>query len=266
VHPDPTIGMGVGHRRGDEFQAAIDAHPVCACVVTPSFQNPLGSRMPDPAARKRPVTMLGPRGIPIIEDDTFAELPFDGARPRSLRVWDDWDQVLRCGSFGKTLAPGYRIGWIVPGPRHFDAVRQCRLATTIAASMPPQLALARYLASGGYDRHLRRLRTTLRDNVARLAAEVAARFPEGTRISRPAGGFVLWVELPDELDALELFDGARRMGISVCPGPVFSASGGYRNCIRLSAGHLWSEETEQAVQTLAELLRAQRSGRQDLRE
>jgi len=239
----------------DALEAAIAKHPVRALIVTPNFHNPVGSYMPD-ASRARLVALMTEHGIPVIEDDTFGELYFEGPQPRSLRAWDEAGWVIRCGSFSKTLAPGYRIGWIVPGPRHFEAVRRCKLATSLGTSAPPQLALARYLAAGGYDRHLRRLRRTLRNNVARLSAEVCSRFPEGTRIGRPRGGFVLWIELPAGADALALGGRALAAGISICPGPIFSPSGGYRNCIRLSAGHPWSERTEGAVEKLGRMLMA----------
>jgi DNA-binding transcriptional MocR family regulator len=158
------------------------------------------------------------------------------------------------------VAPGYRVGWIVPGTRFAEPVRRHKLAMNIATAAPPQLAIAEYLESGGYDTHLRRLRRILRNNVARLAGEVAARFPEGTQLSQPAGGFVLWVQLPVEYDSLALHARAREAGISICPGPIFSASGGFRNCLRLSAGHTWSIRSERALDRLANLLPAARRG------
>ncbi|HWV58441.1 MAG TPA: PLP-dependent aminotransferase family protein [Longimicrobiales bacterium] len=245
----PERGLDV-----DALVSAVESHPVRACVVTPNHQNPLGARMPD-ASKARLVEAMAERGIPVIEDDTFGELYFDGVQPRSLRAWDRTGTVLRCGSFGKTLAPGFRVGWIVPGPRYMEAVRRVKLATTIATSGPAQLAIARYLAGGGYDRHLRGLRARLRDNVQRMAAGIAASFPEGTRISRPTGGFVLWVELPGNADSLELYGRARDAGITICPGPIFSSHGAFRSNIRVSAGHPWSEKTEWAIATLARLAR-----------
>lgn len=232
------------------LEHALERHDVKACIVTPNFHNPLGSLVPD-ADKERLVRLLGPREIPLIEDDTFGELFFEDQQPASLRRWDTRGLVIRIGSFSKTLAPGYRIGWMLPGPRYETAVRRHKLASTVANATPPQLAVARYLASGRYDHHLRKLRRVLRDNVARLRSEVAARFPEGTRLSRPRGGFLLWVRLPDGADALALHARARARGISVSPGPIFSPSGGFGSFLRLSAGHPWTERTEAAVDELA---------------
>ena len=236
------------------LEDALERHDVSACIVTPNFHNPLGSLVPD-ADKARLVRTLGAREIPLIEDDTFGELYFEDPQPASLRRWDTRGLVIRIGSFSKTLAPGYRIGWMLPGPRFEAAVRRHKLSSTVANATPTQLAVARYLASGRYDHHLRKLRRVLRDNVARLRAEVAARFPGGTRLSRPRGGFLLWVRLPDGADALTLHHRARAHGISVSPGPIFSPSGGFGHFIRLSAGHPWSERTEWALDRLAEMLR-----------
>lgn len=216
--------------------AAVEVHSVRACVVTPNFHNPLGALMMD-GQKEGLVQLLTARGTPIIEDDTFGELHFDGGRPRSLRAWNGDDRVLRCGSFSKILAPGYRVGWIVPGPRYMARIARLKLASTIATSRPAQLAIARFLSMGGYDAHLRRLRRTLRHDVARLRGEVARRFPEGRVLSQPRDGFVIWVGLPGDADALDLHRQAQETGISISPGPIFSPTEGFRNFIRLSAGH-----------------------------
>ena len=244
----PVDGIDV-----DALGEALDRHRVGACVVTPNFHNPLGSLMPDDRKASLVRTLAG-RGVPLIEDDTFGDLAFDDQHPRSLRSWDEADRVLRVGSFSKTLAPGYRVGWILPGPRYAEAVHRQKLASTVTGATPPQLAVAGYLASGRYEKHLRRLRRTFRENVARLRAEVAARFPSGTRLSRPEGGFLLWVRLPDGVDALELHERTHAAGISISPGPIFSPSGGFRSFVRLSAGHPWTDRTEAALDALAGMM------------
>lgn len=236
------------------LEDVLQRHDIAACIVTPNFHNPLGSLMPE-ADKERLVHLLGGREVPLIEDDTFGELFFDRQQPPSLRRWDNRGLVLRIGSFSKTLAPGYRVGWMLPGPRFTSAVRRHKLASTVSSATPPQLAVASYLASERYDHHLRKLRGVLRDNVARLRAEVAGRFPEGTRLSRPRGGFLLWVRLPEDVDALTLHDRARKRGISVSPGPIFSPSGAFGNFVRLSAGHPWTERTAVAVDELAQMVR-----------
>jgi DNA-binding transcriptional MocR family regulator len=245
---DPLTGIRV-----EALGEALARGGVAAVVVAPNVHNPLGCVMPDERKREL-VALLAAHGVPAIEDDTYGELYFGPTRPRSLQAFDRAGLVLSCGSFSKTLAPAYRVGWTIPG-RYRDRVIHLKLATTAGTSAPPQLAIADYLASGGYEQHLRRLRRTFEGTVDRLFFEVAERFPEGTRISRPAGGFLLWVQLPEGTDTVELQRRALARGLSVAPGPAFSASGEYRNCMRINAGYAWSERTRQALDLLARLVR-----------
>ncbi|MFL5616873.1 MAG: PLP-dependent aminotransferase family protein [Gemmatimonadaceae bacterium] len=244
---DPDTGLHV-----EALAEALGRTKVAALVVTPNVHNPLGCIMPDDRKREL-VSVLAAHGVPAIEDDTYGELAFGDARPRTLRAFDTASLVLTCGSFSKTLAPEYRVGWVIPGPWR-DRVLHLKLATTSATAVPPQLALAAYLGSGGYEQHLRRLRRSLRGTVERLSFEITERFPEGTRISRPAGGYLLWVQLPDGIDTVALQRQAMSRGLSVAPGPAFSASGAFANYLRINAGHPWSARTRDALDLLAELI------------
>lgn len=245
THPRTGIDLGA-------LAAALAEQSVAACVVSPSFQNPFGSRMPE-ANKERLVGLMRTHNRPLIEDDLYGDLFFAPPRPKTLLAYDpEGTTVLYCNSFSKSLAPGYRVGWVVPG-RWMAAVKRIKYATTIATAGPPQLALAAYLAKGGYDRHLRRLRRIFADNLDRLAQAVGNHFPEGTRVTRPQGGFVLWVELPETVDALALYRTALLEGISIAPGPIFSATGQYQHCIRLSGGYAWSERIASAVARIGTL-------------
>ncbi len=246
VATDPAEGICL-----DCLEEAIDRHPVAACVLVPTFGNPLGHSMPE-TARERFVEMLDSAEVPIIEDDIYGELHFDSTRPRTLKAFDRTGNVILCSSLSKTLAPGFRIGWAVPG-RFTNAVERQKYIMSVASPTPTQMAAAAYLESGGFDRHLRKLRGTYRGLVTRISAAVAEHFPDGTRMSRPRGGHVLWVEMPAGLDSIRLFDRALRHGISVAPGPLFSACGEYRNFIRLNCAVPWSEGIEGAIRTLGSL-------------
>jgi len=241
-------------REGVELEAlerAIVRHGPAACWLMTSFQNPLGSLMPE--AKKRDlVALLAQHGVPLIEDDVYAELYFGDQRPLPAKAFDRAGLVLHCGSFSKCLAPGYRLGWAAPG-RFAQAVARHKLTSTLGSSAPMQLALADYLQHGGFDKHLRRLRQTLAARQARCAQAVGALFPPGTRASQPAGGYFLWVELPDGADALRLHRLALAQGISIAPGPIFSASGGCTQGLRLNYGQEWTARTEAALATLGQL-------------
>jgi DNA-binding transcriptional MocR family regulator len=157
-----------------------------------------------------------------------------------------------CSSFSKVLAPGFRIGWIESG-RYRDAVRRLKFINTIAAPSLQQLVIAEFIQSGGYDRYLRGLRHTLSSQQQLYSQAAAKYFPEGTKISRPAGGYVLWLELPNHVDALRLYRLAALQGISIIPGLIFSASGQFRNHIRLSCGFPLDDSIDNALCKLGKL-------------
>jgi DNA-binding transcriptional MocR family regulator len=224
---------------------------VSACVLIPNFQNPVGSLMPE-ERKKALIELLAPRGIPIIEDDIYGDLQHHGSRPRCLKAFDPDGSVLLCGSFSKTLAPGYRVGYIVGGRWH-DWLLRLKKNSTLANATLPTLAVAEFLKHGGYDRHLRTLRQAYRSQVERMREAVVASFPEGIGLSRPQGNFVLWCELPARVDSIELWKQARAAGISLAPGPMFSPDGGYRNFIRINCGYPWSPLLERSVAVLGHL-------------
>ena len=236
----------------DVLAWALDTHHVKAFVTIANFNNPLGFRMTD-EKKKALVELCRTRGVPLIEDDLYGDLPFCGPRPRTCKSFDTDGNVLLISGYSKTLAPGYRIGWTAPG-RWFEKIDKLKSLTAVATATPTQWAIARFLELGGYQRHLRTFRQRLADQVGAMAETVAASFPEGTRVSRPAGGYVLWVELPDDADTTALYERAYAEGIVFCPGEIFSASGKFRNALRLSAG-IWSDEVRGAVERLGQLAR-----------
>ena len=209
--------------------------------------------MPDEGKREL-VAMLARRDVPLIEDDLYGDLYFGQTRPRSAKAFDREGLVLLCSSFSKMIAPGYRIGWTAPG-RFQAKVEALKLTTTLATPTLLQAAIAEFLESGAYDRHLRKMRAAFATQTEQMIAAVGEHFPAGTKVTRPAGGFVLWVELPHHVDSLELQERALAERISISPGPIFSARQRYRNYIRLNCGYPWSERLDRALRTLGRLAR-----------
>jgi DNA-binding transcriptional MocR family regulator len=248
----PREGMSI-----DVLGYAIRNNPVHACLVISNFNNPLGSVMPDD--RKRELAeLLARHDIPLIEDDVYGDLAFGPSRPVAVKAYDEKGIVLYCSSFSKTLAPGYRVGWIAPG-RYQRKVQQLKSLFNIATATPPQLAIAEFLTNGGYDHHLRTIRRVYSRQMEKVRDAVARHFPAGTRVTRPEGGFVLWVEMPERVDSLRLHEEARKKGIGIAPGTLFSTAGRYGNCIRLNAA-FWSEKVEQALETVGEMAETMAGG------
>src|SRR5690606_9799822 len=208
----------------------------------------LGSLMPEYKKREL-VALLAAHEVPLIEDDVYAELYFNGTRPLPAKAFDTKGLVMHCSSFSKCLAPGYRVGWVAPGRFTEQVIRQ-KLAISLSASAPAQAAIAEFLAKGGFDSHLRQLRHALSLQQGMMMQSVLKHFPAGTRVTRPTGGYFLWMELPHEVDTLALHRQALSLGISVAPGPMFSAKREFANCLRLNYGHPWDERVEDALQSL----------------
>ncbi|MEO5714194.1 MAG: PLP-dependent aminotransferase family protein [Luteolibacter sp.] len=233
----------------DALEKALARHRITACVVQPNFHNPLGSVMA-PDDKKRLAKLSEVHGFTIIEDDVYGELSHDGSRPSSIALHGG--NVIHCGSVSKTLAPGLRVGWLVPGEHH-AAVKSLKLLQSPWNTTLSELTVAGFLDAGGYDRHLRRIRGLYALQCARTRQAVVKYFPASCRVNQPAGGFVLWVEMPVGFDSEAFTVDAVARGISLVPGTLFSPTGGLRNCFRLSCGFAFGPHTLDAIATLGEL-------------
>jgi DNA-binding transcriptional MocR family regulator len=196
--------------------------------------------------------MLEEAGVPLIEDDINGDLCHGSERPSVSKGWDRSGNVLLCSSFSKTLAPGYRVGWIAPG-RFMEKLLHRKLVANIATPSPTQIAVAEFLENGGYAHHLRKIRKEYSTKVGRLVDAIGRYFPAGTRVTRPEGGFTLWVELPESIDTMDLYLSAQRSKITIAPGRLFSITERYSNCMRLN-GAFWKEENRWAVEELGRII------------
>lgn len=249
THPHDGISISA-------LRFAIEHNSIQACLVLSNFNNPLGSCIPD-ENKQALVKLLASHEIPLIEGDVCGELYFSGLRPSVCKAYDRKGLVLLCSSFSKDLVPGYRVGWVAPG-RFKPTIEWLKYTTNVATATLPQVAIAQFMASGGYDHHLRSIRRLYASFVSQLSQAVMRYFPPGTRVTRPNGGFVLWVQLPDYADSLVLYKQALQAGITLAPGYMFSATQQYKNFIRLNAAW-WSYETDRAMRHLGELVASQQS-------
>jgi DNA-binding transcriptional MocR family regulator len=232
--------------------ALLGKHPVRVCWFMTTFHNPTGALMPD-EAKQELVRLLAKHDVALVEDDVYAELYFGARRPKPTKAFDRDGRVLDCGSFSKCLAPGYRVGWVAAG-RHARAVARRKFMGSIATAIPNQIAIADYLRQGAFDRHLKSLRRTLESQQRAALAAVAKHLPQGSKVTRPAGGYFLWIELPEGADAIDIFHRARERGVSVAPGPIFSARREFSRCLRLNFGYPWTPEIHRGVQLLGEVI------------
>ena len=230
----------------------IAREQIAACMVMPNFQNPLGFLMPDERKRQL-VELLATHDIPAIENDVYHELYYGEARPSTLKNFDTRGLVLHCASFSKSLTASYRIGWAMPG-RYRAQVEKLKFLNTLTTPSVPQVAVADYLRQDGYDRHLRHVRRVYRQQARLMTAAVQRFFPAGTRTSAPQGGYVLWVELPERVDSMRLYQAALTRGITIGPGYMFSTRNEFHHFIRLNYSYAWTPATETALKALGELV------------
>lgn len=248
ISSDPVTGPDLGCLR-----KAINQFPIKACVFVPNFSNPYGSFMPDDK-KKELVDIITEHNIPLIEDDIYGELYFGKHRPKTCKSFDKKGLVMHCSSLSKSLAPGYRIGWILPG-KFLEPVKQLKIMHTVTSPTLTQVAMAHFLSIGRYEYHLKNLRKALHTQSLRYTQGIMKYFPDDTKISRPQGGFVLWVELNKKVDAYKLCTEAMKHNISVAPGQIFSTSCNYSNCLRIGYGKPWDENVEYGLMILGKLIK-----------
>jgi DNA-binding transcriptional MocR family regulator len=245
THPQEGLDMAA-------LTKAISTHSIRACWFMTTLQNPTGATVP-PEKKSALVQLLASREIPLIEDDAYAELQF-GEPSLPCKAFDENGLVMHCGSFSKCLAPGYRLGWIAAG-RFTRELSRRKIESSIATSLPIQLGVAQMLKRGGYESHLARLRGMLANQQAVALESLHRHFPAGYRVAVPAGGYFLWVECAAAVDSLAVHRLALDSGITIAPGPMFSARRQFGNFIRLNYGHPWRSETDRAIRRLAAILR-----------
>ncbi|RYF60027.1 MAG: PLP-dependent aminotransferase family protein [Comamonadaceae bacterium] len=248
IPTDPLTGISL-----NALELALEQWPIKAVQLTPNCNNPLGYIMPD--AHKRQLLTLAQRhDIAIIEDDVYGDLAYHYPRPRTIKSMDRDGRVLLCSSFSKTLAPGIRVGWIAPG-RYFERVLQMKYIGTGATATGTQHAVADFLSQGKYAQHVRRMRGQYLRNRDIMSDLVCATFPEGTRMSRPEGGFMLWIALREGFDSWELNTQLLAQGVQIAVGNIFSATGKYRHCLRLNYAGPLDDNARRAIGIVGETAR-----------
>lgn len=234
-----------------DVRRAIERFDIRAAILVPNFNNPDSSLTGD-VQKAEIVGLLAERNIPLVEDDVYGEIFFGEQRPATCKSFDTDGEVIYCSSFSKTIAPGYRVGWMIPG-RYYAKALDLKTTTNICTASPNQMAIAAFLREGYFERHLRRLRSAIHNQMEALLLSLHRHFPTETCASFPTGGASVWVELPAGIDAVNYFYQARELGIGLAPGPIFSTQDKYNNFIRLSCTGVWNEQLEDGVKRLGEL-------------
>ena len=246
IPTNPETGISL-----EALDLALEQWPIKACLLTPTNNNPLGYTMPD-AHKVRLLELLNKYDIPLIEDDIYGDLSYKLPRPRTIKSFDTEGRVMLCSSFSKSIAPGLRVGWVAPG-RYREHVMMVKYLSSLSCPTLNQLAVAEFIAQGYYEKHLRQMRKKYQRDRDAVIGWLKREMPSGTRISYPQGGYLLWVELPGDIDTTELNIRAKAQGVSIAPGILFSASGKYKNCMRICCVNSADPKIEQAINILGTL-------------
>lgn len=247
IPADPQAGIDL-----EFLERALGEGNIKACLFVTSFTNPTGSCIPA-ENKERLVELLAKNEIPLIEDDIYGELYFGKTRPRTCKSFDRKGLVMLCSSISKSLAPGYRVGWCLPG-RYKEKVLNLKMMHTVSSATPTQAGIGHFFETGRFDLHMRKLRKALHTQCLKYIQAISTYFPKDTRVSQPQGGYVLWVEMNKQVDAFALYQQAISRNISIAPGQIFSAQASYSNYVRISFGAPLTAEIEHSIKTLGELV------------
>jgi DNA-binding transcriptional MocR family regulator len=250
IPADPVGGIDL-----DRLKKVLDNSPVAACLFVPTFSNPMGYCMSN-EQKKKLVQILFDYQVPLIEDDIYGEMYFGKSRPRTCKSFDENGMVLLCSSYSKSLAPGYRVGWCLPGKFKEEIIR-LKLISTVSSATPTQHAIAKFFQTGRYDLHMRNLRRILHGQCLRYTQAIAEYFPDDTKVSRPLGGYVLWLEFPLSVKVIDIFYLAAEARISIAPGQLFSRDSRFTNYMRISFGIPYNRVIDDSLKLLGNMIKNQ---------
>ncbi|HJQ25864.1 MAG TPA: PLP-dependent aminotransferase family protein [Blastocatellia bacterium] len=239
--------------RTDQVEAALQRSQAKLIYIVSEFSNPKGTSLS--AERREHLVELARRyEVPIFEDDPYSELRYMGTPPPPLAAYDLDGWVIRASTFSKTLSPGIRVGWVTAADEIIQQLVIAKQAADLHTSTVEQRAVARLLETFDYDGHIARLRAVYGERCLRMRRAIEAYFPAGTRWTRPEGGLFLWVELPEQVRAKEVFEDALAEGVAFVTGDAFFANEPRHNFIRLNFSNQQPEMIEEGIRRIAKVL------------
>lgn len=236
----------------EQIEAVFANHDVRACWLMTNFHNPTGTSLND--LQKQGIVELANRyDVYVVEDDVYSELYFSETKPAPLKSFDTQERVLHCGSFSKSLCPGYRLGWVV-NKRFNEPIQKLQLMSTLSGSAPIQQGVAHYLQNDSYDNHLRKLRKALQLRQTRFVALIDKYLPKSVDYCLPQGGYFLWLKLPPSLNGKAVYQALISDNVTVAYGKLFSVDDQYQDYLRLNTSLPVDENLKQAICKLGDLL------------
>jgi 2-aminoadipate transaminase len=257
-----TIALDDAGLQTDDLEAALRAGPKFIYVL-PNFHNPAGVTLAL-ERRQRLVELADRYGVPLIEDDPYGQLRYEGEHLPPLVALDGQRQeregmpysgnVLYLSTFSKTLAPGLRLGWVVAPAEVIQRLVQAKQGADLHTSTFTQMVAFEVARGGFLDRHVRFIRTVYHERRDAMLAALQKYFPGAVHWTTPQGGLFLWVTLPEALDAAAILQAAIAEHVAFVPGASFFADGSGHNTFRLNFSNATPARIEEGIQRLGSVL------------
>ncbi|HTG17612.1 MAG TPA: PLP-dependent aminotransferase family protein [Blastocatellia bacterium] len=239
--------------RMDQIEKALTRDPKLIYIVS-EFSNPKGITL-SAERRSRLIDLSLRYGVPILEDNPYGELRYAGVAPEPLAALDRNGLVIHIGTFSKTLSPGMRIGWLLASEEIFKEVVTAKQAADLHTSTVEQRAAARMLQEFDYDGHVAHLCLVYGERCKTMRDAIERHFPSETRWTKPDGGLFLWVELPETVNADEVYAESLREQVAFVPGASFFAGEQRTNFMRLNFSNQTPERIEEGIKRIAGVLK-----------
>ena len=221
--------------------------------VIPDFQNPTGKTW-SMERRNKFMDVINKFEIPVVEDNPYGELRFEGEILPSLKSMDEKGLVIFLGSFSKIFCPGYRIGWVCASPQILSKFVFVKQGADLQASTISQREVSKFIEVYDLDAHVEKIKTVYKKLRDLMLSTIKEYFPEGIEYTHPEGGLFTWIELPSHLDARRIMEKCLENNVAYVPGGSFFPNGGKENTFRLNYSNMPDEKIVEGVKRLAEAL------------
>ena len=236
-----------------KLEEAVAKHKPKLIYVNPTFQNPTGVTMS--AERRAEVAQIAARyHVPVIEDDPYGELRFEGEPVPPIKAYPGGEWVIHMSSFSKIISPGLRVGWAVADAEIIGRLTMAKQSSDVHTNSLAQHAIYQYLLTHDLDKHIAQTVDKYRIQRDAMLAEMEASFPVTCRWSKPEGGMFVWVELPEGVDATQLLAKAVAQKVAFVPGAPFYTNEGRPNTLRLNYSNSSPEQIRIGIKRLGDIL------------
>lgn len=238
----------------EELEKALAAHPDAKFIYTiPDFQNPTGRTM-SLERRKRLIALANQYDIPVVEDNPYGELRFDGEPLPAIKSLDVEGRVIYLGTFSKTFAPGLRIGWVAASTEIITKFIIVKQGADLQANSMVQRDAALFIEKYGLEQHVEKLKVVYRRRRDLMVESIKQFFPPEAMSTYPEGGLFLWVGIREDLDTKEIFQEAVKEKVAFVPGHSFFPNGGHTNFMRLNFSNMPEEKIVEGIKRLGKVL------------